>query len=142
MNPVSKLAGLLVALTIAFAAAPAHAQFGGDQMTQFAPMLEMMKQKMGKKRFGHLMQTMGPMMANMMGNEGGGGFGGGGFGGGMGGFSGGNFGGMANMFGSGGNMGGMMSMLGGQNLGGLMSMIGGFSGHGGRRGRASRHRHG
>ena len=40
-------------------------------MTQMAPMLEMMKAKMGKKRFGALMQTMGPMMSRM--TEGGGG---------------------------------------------------------------------
>ncbi len=44
-------------------------------MTQMAPMLEMMKAKMGKRRFGMMMQTMGPMMSQMM--EGGGGFGGG-----------------------------------------------------------------
>src|SRR5258705_5664920 len=60
---------------------PARAQFGGlggagggDMMTQMAPMLEMMKAKMGKRRFGMMMQTMGPMMSQMM--EGGGGFGG------------------------------------------------------------------
>ena len=54
-------------------------------MTQMAPMLEMMKAKMGKRRFGQMMQTMGPMMSRMMEN-GGGGFGGmpGGFGGGSG----------------------------------------------------------
>ena len=40
-------------------------------MTQMAPMLEMMKAKMGKRRFGMMMQTMGPMMSRMM--EGGGG---------------------------------------------------------------------
>ena len=56
---------------------PAKAQFGGgggggqDMMTQMAPMLEMMKAKMGKRRFGQMMQTMGPMMSRMM--EGGGG---------------------------------------------------------------------
>ena len=77
---------------------PARAQFaglggasGGDMMTQMAPMLEMMKAKMGKRRFAMLMQTMGPMMSQMM-EGGGGGFGGmlgggipGGFGGGYGG---------------------------------------------------------
>ena len=54
-------------------------------MTQMAPMLEMMKAKMGKRRFGQMMQTMGPMMSQMMEN-GGGGFGGmtAGFGGGSG----------------------------------------------------------
>jgi hypothetical protein len=59
--------------------APAKAQFagfgggggGGDMMTQMAPMLEMMKAKMGKRRFAMLIQTMGPMMSQMM--EGGGG---------------------------------------------------------------------
>ena len=50
-------------------------QDGGDMMTQMAPMLEMMKAKMGKRRFGQMMQTMGPMMGGMMEN-GGGGFGG------------------------------------------------------------------
>ena len=40
-------------------------------MTQMAPMLEMMKAKMGKRRFATMMQTMGPMMSRMM--EGGGG---------------------------------------------------------------------
>ena len=44
-------------------------------MTQMAPMLEMMKAKMGKRRFAMMMQTMGPMMSRMMEN-GGGGFGG------------------------------------------------------------------
>jgi hypothetical protein len=69
---------VLFALTLT----PAKAQFGGggggqDMMTQMAPMLEMMKAKMGKKRFGALMQTMGPMMSRMTENGGGlGGFGG------------------------------------------------------------------
>ena len=67
---------------------PAHAQFAGDggfeQMQQFAPMLEMMKKKMGKKRFAMMMQTFGPMMSQMMEGQGGG-FGNfGGFGGGNG----------------------------------------------------------
>src|SRR3979411_3448937 len=80
---------LLLLLTVT--SAPAKAQFtgiggggGGDMMTQMAPMLEMLKAKMGKRRFGAMMQTMGPMMSRMMEN-GGGGFGGGipgGFGGG------------------------------------------------------------
>ena len=63
---------VLFALTLT----PANAQFGGgggqDMMTQMAPMLEMMKAKMGKKRFGALMQTMGPMMSRMTENGGGG----------------------------------------------------------------------
>ncbi|MCK1518241.1 hypothetical protein IVB22_38330 [Bradyrhizobium sp. 190] len=58
---------------------PAKAQFAGigrggggeDMMTQMAPMLEMMKAKMGKRRFAMMMKTMGPMMSRMM--EGGGG---------------------------------------------------------------------
>ncbi|HXW23921.1 MAG TPA: hypothetical protein VEK73_04170 [Xanthobacteraceae bacterium] len=167
MNTVMKLVcSLAVAVALALSSVPARAQFGGDQMDQFAPMLEMMKKKMGKKRFARMMQTMGPMMVSMMGNDGGG-FGGaptggaptggaatggglfgeapgagGGTGGnfGGGGFSGGNFGGMANMFGSGQDMGGMMGMLGsGQGFSGLMSMIGSFGGHHGRRVRGVRH---
>src|SRR5262249_42609879 len=72
-----------VLLLLAVTSAPAKAQFGGfgggggggeDMMTQMAPMLEMMKAKMGKRRFAMLMQTMGPMMSQMM--QGGGGFGG------------------------------------------------------------------
>ena len=69
-------------LLFALTTAPAKAQFaglggvggGGDMMTQMAPMLEMMKAKMGKRRFGMMMQTMGPMMGRMM-EGGGGGFG-------------------------------------------------------------------
>ena len=85
-------------------------------MTQMAPMLEMMKAKMGKRRFGMMMQTMGPMMGQMM--EGGGGFGGmmGGAGfGGMGGGIPGGFGGF-----SGGNI---MGMLGGGGGGEMMAMV-------------------
>ena len=78
---VCQAAALLLLFTLT--TAPANAQFGGfgggsgggDMMTQMAPMLEMMKARMGKRRFGMLMQTMGPMMSRMM--EGGGsGFGG------------------------------------------------------------------
>jgi hypothetical protein len=123
-------------LLFALTTMPARAQFGGfggggggggDMMTQMAPMLEMMKAKMGKRRFGMLMQTMGPMMGQMM--EGGGGLGGlggmmggggfpGGFGGGSGyapdgyGMGGGSFGG-----------GNIMGMLGGAGGGDMMSMI-------------------
>ena len=72
-----------VLLLFSIASSPAKAQFlggsggagGEDMMTQMAPMLEMMKAKMGKRRFAMLMQTMGPMMSRMMEN-GGGGFGG------------------------------------------------------------------
>jgi hypothetical protein len=84
------VAGLILSTNLS---RPAHAQFGGgsgggfEQMQQMAPMLNMMKKKLGKKRFAKLMQTMGPMMSKMMDGQGGG-FGGmgGGFGGGMGGF--------------------------------------------------------
>jgi hypothetical protein len=109
-----------VALLLAVATtAPAKAQFGGgggdDMMTQMAPMLEMMKAKMGKKRFAMLMQTAGPMMANMM-EGGGGGFGG--LGGGFGGFSGGGI--------TSGHMGGDIYQPAGFGGGGdFMSVLGG-----------------
>src|SRR6185312_3205581 len=115
---VCQAATLLLLLTLT--SMPAKAQFagfgGGDTMTQMAPMLEMMKAKMGKRRFATMMQTMGPMMSRMM-EKGGGGFGGmmggggipGGFGGGM------NFGGMGG--------GDFMGMLGGGGGGELMSMV-------------------
>jgi hypothetical protein len=77
---VCQAATLLLLFTLA--TGPARAQFGGfggagggDMMTQMAPMLEMMKAKMGKRRFGMMMQTVGPMMSQMM-EGGGGGFGG------------------------------------------------------------------
>ena len=71
---VCHAATLLLLFTLT--SVPAKAQFGGggggqDMMTQMAPMLEMMKAKMGKRRFAMMMQTMGPMMSRMM--EGGGG---------------------------------------------------------------------
>ncbi len=71
---VCQAAALLLLFTLTLT--PAKAQFGGggggqDMMTQMAPMLEMMKAKMGKRRFAALMQTMGPMMSRM--TEGGGG---------------------------------------------------------------------
>jgi hypothetical protein len=67
-----------VLLLFTLTSMPAKAQFAGisgggggeDMMTQMAPMLEMMKAKMGKRRFAMMMQTMGPMMSRMM--EGGG----------------------------------------------------------------------
>ena len=136
MIRLAKLAcPLAIATALSFASVPAKAQFGGmdeSQMQQFAPMLEMMKQKMGKRQFGQLMQTMGPMMermqsqggfSSMMGGGGLGGFGGGG-----------NFGG----FGGGGipMMGG-----GGMDIGQIMSMVGSMKGlMGGRHGRHRRHR--
>src|ERR1700761_6998126 len=84
-----------VLLLFAVTSVPAKAQFaglgggggGGDMMTQMAPMLEMMKAKMGKRRFAMLIQTMGPMMGGMMGGSEGGG--GGGLPGGLGGMMGG-----------------------------------------------------
>ena len=120
MKDADKVVCLVVAVLLlsTLSSAPARAQLGGfggggggeDMMTQMAPMLEMMKAKMGKRRFAMLMQTMGPMMSQMM--EGGGGFGGtipGGYGGGIpGGYG-------------GGDVSGMMS---GANIGQIMSMIG------------------
>jgi hypothetical protein len=75
-NVMCRAAALLLLFTLA--STPAKAQLagfggggGGDMMTQMAPMLEMMKAKMGKRRFAAMMQTMGPMMSRMM--DGGGG---------------------------------------------------------------------
>ena len=105
---------------------PAKAQFAGlggggggeDMMTQMAPMLEMMKAKMGKRRFAMMMQTMGPMMSRMMENGDGGlgsMTGGGGFPGGFG---------AGIPAGIGGGYGGdYMSMIGGAGGGELMSMV-------------------
>jgi hypothetical protein len=36
----------------------------GDPAEQFAPLIAMMKQRLGKKRFAQLMQSLGPMMGN------------------------------------------------------------------------------
>jgi hypothetical protein len=81
--PVKTLARLVILLGVVFAMslfqAPAHAQFmqgqgGGDMMTMMtmmAPMMGMMKKKIGKRRFGRLMRTVGPMAVSMM-NSGGG----------------------------------------------------------------------
>ena len=67
-------------LLFALTSMPAKAQFAGmggmmggggeDMMTQMAPMLEMMKAKMGNRRFATMMQTVGPIASKMM--EGGG----------------------------------------------------------------------
>ena len=72
---ICQAATLLVLFALTSAPAKAQLGFGGgggseDMMTQMAPMLEMMKAKLGKRRFATLMQTMGPMMSRMM--EGGG----------------------------------------------------------------------
>ena len=119
---VCQAATLLLLFTLT--TGPARAQFGGfggagggDMMTQMAPILEMMKAKMGKRRFGMMMQTMGPTMSRMM-EGGGGGFGGGAMPGGLGGgasFAPGGYG-----IGGGGDV---MGMLGGSGGGQLMSMI-------------------
>ena len=72
MKGADKVICHAAALLVLFAltSAPAKAQFGfgggEDMMTQMAPMLEMMKAKMGKRRFAMMMQTMGPMMGQMM----------------------------------------------------------------------------
>jgi hypothetical protein len=141
-----------VLLVLSISSAPAKAQFlggggagGEDMMTQMAPMLEMMKAKMGKRRFAMMMQTMGPMMSRMMEN-------GGGFGGGLGGLNAGNLGGGFGAPNYGGTMptgmggiggGNIMGMLGGAGGGDMMAMIpqlmrlanvGGGGGH-------RRHRH-
>jgi hypothetical protein len=123
---VCQVATLLLLFTLT--AVPAKAQFGGgggggDMMTQMAPMLEMMKAKMGKRRFATMMQTMGPMMGRMM--EGGGGLSG------LGGMMGG--GGIAGGFGGGYVPEGYGISTGGMNIGGLgggdvMGMLGGAGG--------------
>lgn len=101
VNAFTKFFGpLTVVVALSLTPAPANAQFGGlggfggqgggDMMTTMEPMLEMMKKKMGKKRFAQMMQTVGPMASQMMDGGGGGfGMGGGGLGGGFGGLGGG-----------------------------------------------------
>jgi hypothetical protein len=146
-----------VLLLFSISSVPAKAQFlggggagGEDMMTQMAPMLEMMKAKMGKRRFASLMQTMGPMMSRMTENGGGGlggMMGGGGLGGLGGGFGAPNYSGYMPMGGGGyvptGTGGDIMGMLGGSGGGDMMAMIpqlmrladvGGGGGH-------RRHRH-
>ena len=133
---ICQAAALLLLLTLT--SMPAKAQFAGigggvggqDMMTQMAPMLEMMKAKMGKRRFAAMMQTMGPMMSRMMEN-GGGGFGGmmggglpGGFGGipAAGGYVGEGYGITAGNYGRTGG-GDFMGMLGGAGGSELMGMV-------------------
>lgn len=131
MKAIGQVGALALLLAVA-TAAPAKAQFGGgggdqDMMTQMAPMLEMMKAKMGKKRFAMMMQTMGPMMSNMMEGGGfGGTLGGGGFGGFGGGFNG--FGGGYNTVSMGGDLGQYSTGGGGDFMGmlgssGMMAML-------------------
>ena len=116
-------------------------------MTQMAPMLEMMKAKMGKKRFTMLMQTAGPMMSNMM--EGGGGglggmLGGGGFGGGFGGLGGGGFTNAGYMSGdvyqSAGGGGDIMGFLGGSGMTAMLPQMMSMINTGGRTGRRAKKR--
>ena len=148
IKAMCQAAALALLLAVA-TAAPAKAQFGGgggdqDMMTQMAPMLEMMKAKMGKKRFAMLMQTAGPMMANMM--EGGGGFGGLGGGGGFGGFGGLGGGGISSGYMSGdiyqpagfGGGGDFMSMLGGSGMTAMLPQMMSMINTGGGRGRRAK----
>ena len=121
MTRADKLACWAATLLLLFtlSTVPAKAQFGGggggggDMMTQMAPMLNMMKAKMGKRRFGMMMQTMGPMMSRMMQN------GGSGFGGMLGGGT--TY--AADGYGPGMGGGDFTSMLGSGGGGELMSMI-------------------
>jgi len=135
---VCQAATLLLLFTLT--TGPARAQFGGfggagggDMMTQMAPMLEMMKAKMGKRRFGMMMQTMGPMMSQMM--EGGGGGLGGMLGGGGMSFAPGNYG-----VGAGGDLGGMLSSGGGSQLMSMIPQLMRMANFGGGRGHHRRHR--
>jgi hypothetical protein len=83
MSTLTKLAcPLTILTTFAFASVPAHAQYegAGNQMAQFAPMLEQlapmleqfapmmetMTRKIGKRRMNQMMQMVGPMMSGMM----------------------------------------------------------------------------
>ena len=64
------IAGLLLLMVSTPPALSSRVQTQLQTMEQFAPVLEVMKQHMGKKRFGQLMQTVGPMMDQMMAGEG------------------------------------------------------------------------
>jgi len=135
---VCQAATLLLLFTLT--TGPARAQFGGfggagggDMMTQMAPMLEMMKAKMGKRRFGMMMQTMGPMMSQMM--EGGGGSFGGMPGGGIpGGF------GAYGMGAGGGDVTGMLGNGGGSQLMSMIPQLMRMANFGGGHGHHRRHR--
>ena len=144
MTGANKAAFSAVALLLllSLTSVPAKAQFagsgGGDMMTQMAPMLEMMKAKMGKRRFGMMMQTMGPMMSQMM-EGGGGGFGGGGMPGGFGGgasFAPGGYGTSA----GGGDVMGMLGCNGGGQLMSMIPQLMRMANFGGGRGHHRRHR--
>jgi hypothetical protein len=120
MKRTMKLVLPIVASLIlsSYVSRPAHAQFSGggfEQMEQFAPMLELMKKKMGKKRFAKMMQTFGPMMSQMMDGQGGGLGGIGGFGGGS--------------FGAGGfDMNSMSGMMNAETISSMTQMFGGRGG--------------
>ena len=78
MTNVSKMLGGAAVLLLVLSAVPAKAQmagFGGmggddDMMTQMAPMMDMMKSQMGKRKFRKMMKGAGPMMGKMIGNGG------------------------------------------------------------------------
>lgn len=74
MTRALKFAQPALAVLLLSLATPASAQFAGadefQQMERFAPVLEVVKQRMGKKRFGQLMQTVGPVMDQMMAGQG------------------------------------------------------------------------
>lgn len=76
IDPRKMIGGVAAAaLFCVVTASPTKAQFDAgdtDMMMTFAPMLEMMKAKMGKRRFARLMQTVGPVMSQMMERNGGG----------------------------------------------------------------------
>jgi hypothetical protein len=157
VTTLTKPAALLAAVVaLCLFHVPARAQFmpgqggGGDMMTTMAPMLGMMKKKIGQKRFTQLMKTVGPMAVGIMGNGGAvyggmgsgfGGYGGGGYGvappadtgGGF------NIGGVAGMSGLGGmgGMGGMEQFMSGDTIQSLIGMA--SSGRGGRKAKR-RHR--
>ena len=89
MHALTKLAfSLAILATLAFASAPAHAQYegAGDQVTQqfapmmeqfapmmeqLAPMMQMMKGQGGNKQMGQVMKMIAPMMSGMTGAGGG-----------------------------------------------------------------------
>jgi hypothetical protein len=71
---VLKLAQPALAVLMLGVATPASAQVAGtdafQQMERFAPVLEIVKQRMGKERFGRLMQTVGPMVDPLLTGQG------------------------------------------------------------------------
>jgi hypothetical protein len=151
---VTKFAKMASVMALLLAACliqtPAHAQFvgfggggdgdDGDMMTTMAPVIEIVKKKIGKRRFTTVMQTVGPMMENM-GGEGGGGFsfGGGGGGGGFAGSGGSYYPGYYGPIGGGFDIGSISQFATAENISGVVSLVSSVRGH--RRGhRARRHR--